>query len=103
MDEFDRLKAQKDLILKREREAIKAPLKARIAELEAERDGLRDALPRLKVLTDDLKAKRTAWHESYGVPVSWEYAAFLEAIGKVTEWAERALAALPDPPKGEAR
>jgi hypothetical protein len=44
MSEFDRLKAQKDAIVARGREAIEAPLKARIAELERTCDGLRDKL-----------------------------------------------------------
>jgi len=34
MSEFDRLKARKDEVLRRERENIERPFKARIAELE---------------------------------------------------------------------
>ena len=34
MSEFDKLKARKDEVLRRERENIAQPLKARIAELE---------------------------------------------------------------------
>jgi hypothetical protein len=42
-----------------------------------------------EALIAELKAARTAWHEDFGVPVSEEYARFLEAVGNLTDWVER--------------
>lgn len=42
-----------------------------------------------KQLADEVIAARTAWLESHGVPISFEFARFAEAIGKLSDWASR--------------
>lgn len=46
--------------------------------------------PDLQNLAQVARAKRTAWHEDFGVPISQTYAEFLEAIGLLIEACERA-------------
>jgi hypothetical protein len=44
---------------------------------------------KLVELANELKAARTAWHMSYGVPVSPEHARFMGAIGDLTDYIEQ--------------
>jgi hypothetical protein len=42
-----------------------------------------------KHLLAELRVARTAWHEEFGVPVSFAYARFLQAIGDVADALDR--------------
>jgi hypothetical protein len=45
---------------------------------------------------ENVKAKRTEWLESFGVPISHEFAEFAEAIGALTNAAEAYAARTPE-------
>lgn len=54
----------------------------------AAKEAIRQFRERLAELAKVARAKRTAWHEDFGVPISHTYAEFLEAIGELIEAAE---------------
>lgn len=64
-----------------EGDAMTEPIRTDAQPTESDRAAAREWLA-------ELREARTAWHESFGVPISESYARFLNAIGKVEDIAK---------------